>query len=486
MRPDVRRPGDHRRASRAARAATRGASLLVVIVLLGGCDGGLIGTGTGPDEPIVRPGESLRGRIGTDLPAALLDPDALASALGDTPADGPDSRADGPRSAQWRTLVEPIAAVEALRLESEAFLIRLDAVLPTILSRCDARGERDCRLPPGSVEGRYTDALLAEIDAVYVRALGANGERAAALDGVRAELQSRRGSSYRLGEVTLVPSDGQPYDIDLTTSLDDALGGRRLRVRSNAAGTRRELTIARAVGSIVEREYIGFATELPGERFTYTRDAFVGSGIEDRFDVSIVADGSPERRVLLDARLRERVGSIVDDVAFRARVDDRQGFARARVYEEIGAIRRLSVTEESFAADGTLLAGSDCASEPGPAACTDPTEFTRYGPSGAAVTDNPLYATEDGFETLVAMNDALRVEVVDLPTDIVDFQVRAADDALPLAERDLLCTGVQLAPDETRLYCPAPVERLSASVVVAVDVDSGAVTELPRASVVSR
>lgn len=457
----------------------------VAVLSLGACGGGMVGTGTGPqDDVLAYQTGSLPERINPDIPRPLLDSSTLARHINGTKESGNVQRGtsarmdDNETADSWKILNRNISEVLRLSLEATETLTLIDTVFPNVLSQCGGRIAETCQIEKGRLGGEYSEELVARLVQIYSAPLEVLSDSGSVPDSLQsgyvAELESRVGTRFEFEAFDYRVLDGQPFDHEVTTSLRGLFRGQTLTVSWNNERTVSTVVVTLRIGDVSNVKTIGFDVNLPGERLTYTEDSQVGSDVGSRFNVTILASADAERRVLVESRLTSRVGDVFGNTAIQGQIDNNSGYTRSQRYSTIGNDNQSIVElREAFNQSGVLTAAEQCVGSTLIVntldECENEANFTNAGPVGALVETSALYFARDSFESLESQQDVVRWQTSGLPSDVVDFQVLAADASVSLEDQKALCDGVQFAPGTVQLFCTAPDETLSSTTLVRVD-----------------
>ncbi|MFK7997285.1 MAG: hypothetical protein AB8B87_24365, partial [Granulosicoccus sp.] len=142
---------------------------------------------------------------------------------------------------------------------------------------------------------------------------------------------------------------------------------------------------------------------------------------------------------------------------------------------------------EYFDGIGKLIAGTFCAVsdfDQGIDICEED-DFISTGPIGTSITDSPYFFSQEGFDLLTGIHDAIQWTVEGLPDEISEVAVVSADSSVELAERELLCRGFRFFSDDTRMFCGATDEQLANTIVLEL-VDGKPGSIIPNAKLVQR
>jgi len=164
----------------------------------------------------------------------------------------------------------------------------------------------------------------------------------------------------------------------------------------------------------------------------------------------------------------------------QAQMDNRGGYSTyySRYLDQDQNVTILRIYRESFDQIGRLLAGVRCVFDVfdrTPENC-DENALETIGPEGSSITDSIHYFAPGEFDSLVAIQDAIRWTVEGVPTDTRGIAVISAQSQSDLSTSEVLCRGVQDDKEETYLFCMATDEQLDNTVVV--EVNKGMLTKI--------
>jgi len=440
--------------SRRQSILTPGLSALLALSMIG-CDGGMIGTGAGPTttDPIYEL-EYLPNRISPDIPETLQNSEEPPPSVNSKDSDFSLRNQDDERqkSGGWRELATELTQVAVARFEIELNTAIIDLAFDRILDEC---GEQliDCIIPADQIRVTVTQ------------------------DVVNRWLDQH------------VANDGAPYDHVVRASLSNSVdktvgefplfrGEEIITARWHEDGHVAKFTFEETANST--REYF-YQNNIPGElvvlNYTSAFDDGAADATDGGFFASILGNDSNQAGVLVQAG---SVGSSYDDSVligsfyqvFEGRLDDNGGYSAIEALSyDLTDNQNLTSryrNRQSYDSDGYLLAGEQCNFEVSGefgAVCND-NVFESFGPEGSQVTDSIHYFTPEEFDSLAAIQDAIRWKVTDVPSDIKSIAVVSAESDTLLSEREALCLGLQSAADDTHIFCTATDEQLDNTVVV--------------------
>ncbi|MFK7996458.1 MAG: hypothetical protein AB8B87_20130, partial [Granulosicoccus sp.] len=143
---------------------------------------------------------------------------------------------------------------------------------------------------------------------------------------------------------------------------------------------------------------------------------------------------------------------------------------------------------QQFDGIGNFIAGTFCAVrdfDQGIDICEEDDFISTTSPIGTSITDSPYFFSQEGFNLLTGIHDAIQWTVEGLPDEISEVAVVSADSSVELAERELLCWGFRFFSNDTRMFCDATDEQLANTIVLEL-VDGKPGSIIPNAKLVQR
>jgi len=488
-----------------------------------GCNGGMIGTGSGPTNSIYE-FEHLPDRISPDMPETLQNDDALPPSEDNKGFDfSPRIQSDEaiPLSQQnngfdissrnqndepeqsggWRALARELTQVAVTRFEIELSSAIIDLAFDTIVKEC-AEKLIDCTIPADQIRVTVTQELVnhwlndhvavaQSLSTVYGVDIVAES-----IEQTNVEINSMLNNEVVLGETHYSQMDSAPYDHVVRTSLSNSedkiveynplflgyvplfRGDKTFTARWHDDGQVAKFTFDEHIPVNSTREYF-YQNNVPSELVVLNHNYVIGN--QDDFDngfyASILGNDSTQAGVLV------RAGSMGDshelpgldrqfyDV-FEGQLDNDGGYSTMDAYtydltEEQNLFRRYR-NRQTYDTGGFLLAGERCdfriSGEFG-ADCDD-NVFDSFGPEGSQITDSVHYFAPGEFDSLASVRDAIRWHVTGVPSEIKSFAVISADSQFDLSESKVLCLGLQIAASDTDVFCTATDEQLENTVIV--------------------
>jgi len=212
---------------RSKRSVVPSFSALLVLGIIG-CDGGMIGTGSGPANSVYEL-EHLPNRISPDIPDTLKNDDALPPSEETKESDiSPRMTEDEPQeSGGWYKLASELTQVAVTRFEIELNTAIIDLAFDEIVQECEEKLV-DCTIPAGQIRvtvtqelvNRWLDDYVAKAQSITI-SFGADVV-AASIKGTIEEINSMLDNEVVLGETHYSQLDGAPYDHVVRTSVSNS------------------------------------------------------------------------------------------------------------------------------------------------------------------------------------------------------------------------------------------------------------------------
>jgi hypothetical protein len=468
-------------------------ALCIGVVMCGsGCDGGLMGTSTGPgqdsgDKPVRGDVPRLPTKISPRLPGAITG--AVNTAT--TPAYGvrqslsinakqqsDSQQTDSQQSSQqqssqqqsdqlqsnqqrydqqqsvsrsWALLQPSLQEIESTRITVQEVLALLDRQFDTILESCNDSLAQDgqCQIQAGEIEAYYDDVITQQMVAVFQTSNAATPAADIVDDAEASQVRSRYRELEGTGVVFNQLSIQLPTSTDtryrLTASTATLLQGRTLQLSWSAAYDQITYDVIdqSAAGNT---ELYNYRNSVSGQQLTVQRSTRVADSLQE-FSIELTAQAEDIGDVYYSAR--------VDDVYLTGQAGDDKAYAYSRDFEE----EEGGYFQEIFDEFGYQIAIQECYLELGYACDEEEIEevFLEY------------YLSEEEYDDVIDGLGFDDVMVVNLPSDVFEFLVLENDPDVPLLLRDEFCEGWQPFPGDIELFCYAPEYELDDAVVVSID-----------------
>lgn len=378
-----------------------------------------------------------------------------------------------------------------MRFEIQLNTAIIDLAFDDIVNAC---GDQliDCTIPADQIQVTVTEGLVnrwlnqylakaRSITTVFGAEVVAESIRS-----TNAEIKSMLNNDVILGETHYSQLDGSPYQHVVRTSLrndEDKVvedyplfsGEEIFTARWHEDGQVAKFTVNESVDST--REYF-YQNNVPGElvvsNYTYANE----QGLEAGLYAKILGSDRDQAGVLVQAAtgtfVNDGSSAIVGRVyeVFDGQLDNNGGYSTIDgrhfdLTEEQNLTYRYRF-RESYDQTGKLLAAESCIfdfSAQFDANCNDDV-FESYGPEGSAITDSIHYFAPGEFDSLAAVQDAIRWKVEGVSSEIKSIAVISAESQNELSESDLLCVGFQPSVDDAPIFCTATDEQLENTLVV--------------------
>ena len=413
------------------------ARTLVFTLLIGiaasGCDGGLIGTSTGPKAEGEYQLTHLPSRISPRLPAVLTQTTANANRYKRSIAQFHAQAA----SQSWQLLAPPFSKVESDRMAIQQVLTLLDSVLLDTVHLCDA-SVSSCQIQAGALRVEYSEPVIRQL-----QLLAGNDF----IGGNNVSFEHLAGTQLEFGAVFYSRLDTGLHDFLLEVESPDLLPGRHLELKWSADGREvsYKLGLISDPGLVDQYRYQHLVS---GQRLTLHSSASIFTGDTD-FEIEITADGNHTGNILYSARFDEYTvnGRASDDAAYAATLDF-----------TLGADDSVLLQEE-FTLHGELTQSHVCEQLDDVVDCGLTELNSEFFISPAEVGETELAL---GFGAVV---------VVGLPDSVAEFDIRqrlAGDAALA---GETYCHGFHYPenPVFDEVYCFVDEALLQDAIVVSFD-----------------
>jgi len=512
-------------------------SALLVLFLVS-CDGGMIGTGSGPTSMTYEL-ENLPARISPDIPETLSN-SRSATASGNQKESVSSFRnqdAELNKSQGWEELNFELSFVAIPRVRILVYSTIVDLVFDDILNEC-AEQLLNCTIP--ALIGTGFESLLNEVLVI--------GETSySQLDGapydhfIRTTITSDAGKSegvFSLFQDSQIFSaqwheDGQvaKYTIDETfTKLDEPITlfweyfyqnnvpselvvsyitfineddgsetGRYTKILGNDPNQAGVLVEASSISNTYSATSGGTASisvnvavnaAEGAEPIVDQPNGSTAVGITEPVDVT---DSDAIEGISVEQT--ESTTSVTRAYrVFRGQLDNSGGYstldARDFNLPEQQTRTYFESYREAYDTVGKLLAGEGCEIDdlfpgfvnPVFSDC-DENNFQSYGPEGSQVTDNVLYFANEDFDSLAALQDSVRWKVEGVPGERASIAVVSAASQTDLLNAELLCRGIQYVVGDAHIFCAATDEQLDNTAVVEL-IDGVPTRVIPEARLV--
>ncbi len=207
-------------------------SILAMLLLLAGCEGGIVGTGSGPKDTTIYELKELPERISPDIPKHLetypedsTDDSRKLPTINDGISSLTGFRQNNltptVRAESWEELNLELSLLAILRLDAQHSITLTDLAIDDIASRCEQTSE--CVIPAGVIRVRYTQPVVNRLIKLYTDTLGFpqtdQESQNEYLRDVIDQLSQLLDSDVVFGETFYLKLGGTPYNYRLKTSL---------------------------------------------------------------------------------------------------------------------------------------------------------------------------------------------------------------------------------------------------------------------------
>ena len=456
---------------------------LPIIALLGGCEGGIVGTGGGP-----QPGDShqnvyLPSKVGFRLPNSLLEvpdyeeEDAHSTQSVGNLSGGQMKMASG-EVALTSTIGLDISFMKNFNHDTSAKLMLLDAVFKEIFDACAGYDIGEvCKIPDGQISATYT-RQMANANYDYWKSVVETTSRYPTQELLEERLRALRnkmdqgiGKVFPLTELEYTQLDGQPYAHRLSLRLETGENSDGTIPGSfwSASGSLGETMIVQwsadkkklhksgthilNEGLVVDKSkdaYWAINTQFTYQDrddgdimslrneswFSHAPAAFVQPGSESQ--VTLKQQGDELNRVILRGRRSGRI--------FEGQANDNGGYYFSRSTDsqtpDTDIYRR-----EVFDGETQLLGAEICYDEGQAGLCHDAGDWQKNPEYNLTfnVTDSPYYL-EDGVTEYWGL-DPLNVSLAGVPATVGSLVIVndtavppfGAEGELPFLEAGVLC-----------------------------------------------
>ena len=358
----------------------------------------------------------------------------------------PNPQSSAQTAASWQQLSPLFTRIETTRVALQLELLLLDSIFAEVISTCDNAADSVCRIPAGELEAEYTPALEARLAALLATDLATPSDNTS----VQLELLAVRdliepGDTLAFSALSYQAVTSQPYAYRLQLDALQLLPDTPLVLDWSADFTHVAYQL-QPLDSINNDRYL--YQDLASAQQLTVRDSSLpfldGNG---EIVVEITAGKSNLDEVLFSAKYA------LSTVTGRA--SDTRAFTSTTDY----ALDQQLFLQESFGNAGEVLEFLSCAFTDFDEDCLD-----------EDLLDSELFISEEDFERTLEEYGFDDVRILNLPTDVRDFEILEVLDGVPLDERDVLCEGWQAPFDnDLELFCFAEPERVATGIVVYYD-----------------
>lgn len=473
-----------------------------VAMCIAGCEGGMIGTGTGPSTETYTL-TNLPERVSPDIPKTLLRGEELSPSesgsldvlqvenyISPRMDEFNSGKAEG-----WRQINGELVFASLMRVSVEINSTIIDMAFDDILNTC-ADQLLGCTIPADQIKVKLTQDVINRFIAIVTDLVESlppyywtEDQNVDGVSLVKEQFTSLLNSNVVLGETHYSQLDGAPYSHSVQTFLKrQAASDERFTVllwhdEEFHVRWHNDRNVANYIFDATGVNTAGYfyQNNTPSELVTISGVTKDDQG--RRFYEShsrLIATDPKNAGVLVELAYVTVAGvtvngefSITEKNGFiQGNMNDGGGYA---IYDDItfhmaDTPRAVDYTgfRESFDNVGDVIAVTECQVSDftqGIEVC-DEEEFEPSGSMQSLITDSPYYFQSGEFDSLTATHDVIRWKVEGLPVETRRFVVVSADSAIEPTERELLCWGAQFVSGDSRIFCPATDEQLSNTVVL--------------------
>jgi len=515
----------------------RFAIAIATLLTLGltGCEGGLIGTGSGPSD-LAYELENLPDRISPDIPKTLSNGGVSRSAdkqkeIGPTASN----RHNFPTvSRGWGELNSELTDVATGRFYIRTYSTIVDLVFDDILNEC-AEQLLNCTIPADRIRVTITQDVVNRLK--LIQSDWENGISAVWLDHIDIDssdlstpsLESLLDKELVFGETHYAQLDGAPFSHHIRTTItsdaieyDPFVQGYQARLfgdtQTFTARWHEDDQVAKynfdepfspsweyfyqnnVPSELVvnhythvadyDGTYVGTYTRILGNdpseagvlvdaanvTYSYTNTVFVDDSVDTesggQSSVALPEQGEGGSNEIQQNQFADQVYRVL-----RGQVDNSGGYSllderHFELPEQQNRVYFLGY-RDAYDTQGRLLAGERCRIDErfpdfffeDSSDCNE-NMFVSYGPEGSQITDSPHYFADHEFDSLAALQDAVRWKVEGIPGARLSIAVIPAASQTDLPNAEVLCRGIQYMTDDAHIFCTATDEQLDNTAVV--------------------
>lgn len=435
-------------------------TLLMVAFSLSGCDGGLIGTSTGPsltNQSTVY----LPGKVSPRMPVALLQGTTSPAGASDQPISTDDVTLEpevARISENWQQIAPYFSRIESTRLALELELLLLDSIFDEVIDYCSEQEESVCVVPAGNLQATYTAQVAERLPmGSWADSQKQNLDRNIMLRLLEANDLLDQGEIVNFGELTFQSLDEPTFAHRIQLKPLALLSGQELQLdwSTDFKNVRYELPSSgqSATGESVIDKY-RYQYQPGGQRLIFQGDA-AGSN-EFLFEVTTGTEDNGD--VLFTGLLGgESInGSATDEQAFTTSRD----LSGEISTQEVSALEGETVEIISCESDGSGLDVCTVFGSPESAGSTEST---------ISATTHTVSSNAD-FDLAVQGFGFTELQVLNLPESVTVFDIREDLTGVPLDQLITFCRGWQsMVDDYIELICYADPELAVNGIVVGFD-----------------
>jgi len=418
--------------------------IAAVGLVVNGCNGGLIGSSTGPrDETgtVVY----LPRVVSPRIPDALLNRESRASES-DLQTDI-TNRADlgdasGDPAQSWQQLSPFFSQIETTRIALQLELRLLDSVYQDVISRCGELTINGCVIPAGEIRATYTQNISDKFESEIAE----NDQTitGSQLRAVSAKQFLDVGNELVFGEISIKKISETPYAYGLAIDSLSLLPDENLQLKWSADFSSVRYSLRKVVLSTVDTYH--YVRGAAAQRLTFSDSAGTENYLRPvglRVSAGLIDEGN----VLFEAHINGN--------NYSGEASDRSASASTLSSGENGN----TLLEESFASDGDVVDSSFCTFDEGQ---TNETQ-TCLGTQGAG--EGPSSGSSGEFTSQ-------QITLENLPENIDYFQIRRNPAVHSMYVPDVLCDVYREVVYGLSTYCFVESSTVLSGIVVAIGDDS--------------
>ncbi len=442
--------------------------LLATLALATGCDGGLVGTSTGPSASTTQI-PRLPKKISPLLPDTIKKKTTQSSSsTSDQTTTEPTQSTVQPQteSKSWLLMSDSLQEIDTTRIAVQEILILLESELDDLIRNCFDQflNGKECDIPAGQIEATYSDDTTSQMIAVHQTANAATPVEliieSADTTLLRSFYHSLEGSKVRFNRTSLKLPATATDNYTLTTSTDHLLAGSELQLHWNTDYDQVTYELVDAQSDSATTRY-NYQNNAAGQRLTVQRELSNGGGTATSDSFELTAGTADTGEIYYNAR--------VENYHITGQATENNAFAYNRDFAD----ENDSYLQEVYDEEGYLLIYDEC---------EEIAEFFCEELASLNEEIYELYISPQDIEaayTELGFND---VTITGLPPMVEDFLILENNPDIPLWLRDEYCHGWQPVTGEVELFCFVTNEELENTVVVSAD--GGMLELLPDTRVV--
>lgn len=447
---------------------------LSLLWFISACDGGLVGTSTGPHhgsgngsgQPVAEvPG--LPKKISPYLPDSIRKKPDLsysnAQQLNDTQLERTSVQTQ-PESKSWSMFSTSLQEADSTRIAVQEILALLDTEFDSIVEACAAilLKNTPCEIEGGEIKAVYNSDITRQMISVHTTANADAAVSNIMENTTTSELRTHytllEGSSVAFNTLTLIAPVNDADHYTLITSTQDLLPNHDLRLSWNS--TYDQITYeVRNTTFNNELDRYHYRNSHSGQRLTIQRDQLGEDGDLNTESFELTTSNIDNDEVYYSARINRY------HITGQATAD--KALSYNRFYDD----ENDYYFHELFDGDGYLYEFDDCSGF-FDFFCEDWDLDDEYYGYKVSPHDLELAFLEFGF---------IELSITGLPADVEDFLIVENDPGIPLWLREELCIGWQPQVGEIELFCFVPEFELDNAVIVSADGDE--LVLLPEADI---